>query len=100
MDRLRDIPIFSISISGYIAWSGFKKKSLSLSGATAAFLIGTTMLSTELRVFGITLLVFYFTGSRATRVGKSLKKKLEDSVREGAGQRNASQVSKFSSSHV
>lgn len=37
-------------------------------------------------------LVFYFSGSRATRVGKELKAKLEDAVREGAGQRDAFQV--------
>jgi len=92
MDHLRDIPIFSILIGTYIAWSGLKKKSLSPDGAGVAALIGTTMLSTELRVFGITLLVFYFTGSRATKVGKSLKKKLEENVKEGAGERNAFQV--------
>ncbi|KIM31348.1 hypothetical protein M408DRAFT_15135 [Serendipita vermifera MAFF 305830] len=92
MDHLRDVPVFSVVIGAYIAWSGLKKKSLSKDGAIAAFLVGTLMLSTELRVFGVTLLVFYFIGSRATKVGKALKAKLEDGVREGAGQRDAVQV--------
>ncbi len=92
MDHLRDIPVFSIVIGAYISWSGLRKKSLSKDGAISAFLVGTTMLSTRLHVFGITLLVFYFTGSRATKVGKGLKAKLEDGIREGAGQRDAIQV--------
>jgi uncharacterized membrane protein len=79
-------------VGGAVAWRGLKKGSLSMDGALTAFVVGSTMLSTELRVFGITMLVFYFAGSRATRVGKELKAKLEDGVREGAGQRDAVQV--------
>jgi uncharacterized membrane protein len=92
MSALQDIPIIPLLIGAAVAWRGLKKGSLSMDGALAAFFVGSTMLSTELRVFGITMLVFYFTGSRATRVGKELKAKLEDSVREGAGQRDAVQV--------
>jgi uncharacterized membrane protein len=92
MDALQDIPIIPLLIGAGVAWRGLKKGSLSMDGALAAFVVGSTMLSTELRVFGITMLVFYFMGSRATRVGKELKAKLEDGVREGAGQRDAVQV--------
>ncbi|CAG8559679.1 4594_t:CDS:2 [Acaulospora colombiana] len=73
-------------------FQGLRKRSLSKDGALTAFLVGSTMLGAEVKAFGVTLLVFYFIGSRATRIGKDLKKKYEDGVREGSGQRDAFQV--------
>lgn len=84
--------VVPILIGALIAFQGLRKRSLSKDGALTAFLVGSTMLGAEVKAFGVTLLVFYFIGSRATRVGKDLKKKYEDSVREGAGQRDAFQV--------
>ncbi|EMD34188.1 hypothetical protein CERSUDRAFT_117079 [Gelatoporia subvermispora B] len=49
------------------------------------------MMAVPLRVFGISLIVFYLVGSRATKVGKQLKATLEDGHQE-AGYRSASQV--------
>jgi uncharacterized membrane protein len=92
MITLEDVPLIPLLVGATVAWRGLKKGSLSMDGALAAFVVGSTMLSTALRVFGITMLVFYFAGSRATRVGKELKVKLEEGVREGAGQRDAVQV--------
>ena len=43
------------------------------------------------RVFGVSLIIFYLTGSRATKVGKELKAQLEDG-HQAAGYRNATQV--------
>lgn len=48
---------------------GFRKGSLSLDGAVAAFISGYLTLGNELRVFGVALIVFYLIGSRATKVG-------------------------------
>ncbi|KAG9057037.1 hypothetical protein FS842_008871 [Serendipita sp. 407] len=88
----RDIPIFSIAIGTLVAGKGLKDGKLSMDGALAAFFVGILMLSTSLRVFGVTLLAFYFIGSRATRVGKKLKVKLEEGEGVGHGQRDAVQV--------
>jgi len=48
-------------------------------------------MSIPLRVFGVTLIAFYLIGSKATKVGKSLKAKLEEGHQE-AGHRTAWQV--------
>lgn len=92
MDSLETAPVVPLLFSASIAFRGFKKNSLSLSGALAAFLTGAILLSAELRVFGIMMLVFYFVGSWATKKGKELKEKYEDGVKEGGGQRDAFQV--------
>ncbi|OSD02188.1 hypothetical protein PYCCODRAFT_1368246 [Trametes coccinea BRFM310] len=70
---------------------GLRKRSLSPSGAIAAFIVGYTTLSVPLRTFGIALIIFYLAGSRATKVGKTLKKQLEEGHQD-AGYRNAAQV--------
>ncbi|KAI0628869.1 integral membrane protein DUF92-domain-containing protein [Trametes polyzona] len=74
-----------------LALHGLRKRSLSPSGAAAAFFVGYTMLSVPLRTFGVALIVFYLTGSRATKVGKALKTELEEGHQD-AGYRNAAQV--------
>lgn len=84
-------PIIPFLIATLLAVHGLRKRSLSPSGAVTAFLVGFTTLSTKLRVFGISLIVFYAIGSRATRVGKALKAKLEEG-NDGAGYRTAFQV--------
>ena len=49
------------------------------------------MMSVRLSAYGVALIVFYLTGSRATKVGKALKKRLEEGHQD-AGYRNAAQV--------
>ena len=71
--------------------SGVRKGSLSPDGGIAAFIVGTIMLSVPLRTFGVSLIVFYLVGSKATKVGKELKAALEEGHQE-AGNRNAAQV--------
>ncbi|KAL7530493.1 hypothetical protein ACHAXR_003521, partial [Thalassiosira sp. AJA248-18] len=73
-----------------ISNSGLKKRSLSQSGALSAFLVASLSLATSWRN-GITLLAFYWTSSKLTRVGTKIKGKLEEGVTEG-GERGASQV--------
>ncbi|OCH85365.1 hypothetical protein OBBRIDRAFT_784917 [Obba rivulosa] len=85
------LPYFSILFAALLAAHGLRKKSLSPSGALAAFAIGSTMMAVPLRVFGVSLIVFYLAGSRATKAGKQRKAALEEGHRE-AGYRSASQV--------
>ncbi|KAI0323514.1 hypothetical protein GY45DRAFT_1376269 [Cubamyces sp. BRFM 1775] len=79
--------VFAVALSVH----GLRKRSLSPSGAAAAFAVGYTTLSVPLRAFGISLIIFYLAGSRATKVGKTLKKQLEEGHQD-AGYRNAAQV--------
>lgn len=60
-----------------LAGHGLRKGSLAVSGALAALAVGYISLATPLRSCGITLLAFYFVGSRATRVGHEIKARLE-----------------------
>jgi len=50
-----------------ISMKGYRKKSLSLSGAIAAFFVGLITLGSSYR-FGITLLNFYITSSKLTKL--------------------------------
>ncbi|CCA69894.1 hypothetical protein PIIN_03834 [Serendipita indica DSM 11827] len=92
MDSLQELPVFSLLISAIVTWKGLKDGKLSFDGAVAAFFVGFAMLSTPLHVFGITLLVLYFVGSRATRVGKAHKVKMEEGAKVGLGARDAVQA--------
>jgi len=89
--NVSDIPLVPTLIATLLAGHGLRKRSLSPSGALAAFFTGMTMLSPPLRSFGISLIIFYLVGSRATKVGKSRKAQLEEG-HQAAGYRNASQV--------
>ena len=89
--NVSDIPLVPILIATFLAGHGLRKRSLSPSGAFAAFFTGVTMLSPPLRSIGVSLIIFYLVGSRATKVGKSRKAQLEEGHQE-AGYRTASQV--------
>jgi uncharacterized membrane protein len=57
-------PFFlALLLSGH----GLRKKSLSPSGALAAFVVGFLMMSGGVRIFGVALIGFYLAGSRATK---------------------------------
>ena len=85
------VPSTAFSLASLLAGHGLRKRSLSPSGAAAAFAVGYTMMSVRLYAFGVALIVFYLTGSRATKVGKALKQQLEEG-HQAAGYRNAAQV--------
>ncbi|KAI0074708.1 hypothetical protein K474DRAFT_1513940 [Panus rudis PR-1116 ss-1] len=85
------IPWIELLLAAYLGVSGVRKRSLSPSGGIAAFIVGFCMFNLRLRAFGVALVVFYLTGSKATKVGKELKAKLEEGHQE-AGYRNAAQV--------
>ncbi|EAU91485.2 integral membrane family protein [Coprinopsis cinerea okayama7 len=79
--------VLAVLLSGH----GLRKKSLSPTGALTAFFVGFLSLAGGTYAFGVTLLVFYFTGSRATKYGKKQKAQLEDGYHE-AGYRGGWQV--------
>ena len=86
-----DFPWFALLLATLLSVHGLRKRSLSPSGAAGAFVVGFGMMSVKLHVFGVGLIVFYVTGSRATKVGKAIKSKLEDTS-DAAGYRTAFQV--------
>ncbi|KIM87712.1 hypothetical protein PILCRDRAFT_3476 [Piloderma croceum F 1598] len=88
---MSSVSLIALIIATTLALHGWRKGSLSPGGAAAAFIIGFLMLAVPLRTFGISLIVFYLIGSRATKYGKSLKATLEEGFHE-AGYRSAWQV--------
>ncbi|TFK35853.1 integral membrane family protein [Crucibulum laeve] len=85
------LPIVPLALATLLSVHGYRKKSLSPSGAAAAFVVGLLMMSGGTIVFGVALIGFYLTGSRATKYGKKRKAQLEDGFHE-AGYRTGWQV--------
>jgi uncharacterized membrane protein len=79
-----------IVLARRISNSGLRKRSLSKSGALSAFTVASLALATSWRN-GITLLAFYWTSSKLTRLGSKIKSNFEEGVTEG-GERGAGQV--------
>lgn len=52
-----------------LAGHGYRKGSLAGSGAAAAWVAGYAHLANPIKLFGVTMIVFYLAGSRATKVG-------------------------------
>jgi len=88
---LADVPLVPLLLAAFLGFHGLRRRSLSPSGAIAAFIVGFTMMAVPLRAFGVSLITFYLVGSRATKVGKQLKVQFEEGHQE-AGYRSASQV--------
>ncbi|KAI0692226.1 integral membrane protein DUF92-domain-containing protein [Cytidiella melzeri] len=91
MEALYSIPTIPLLLAAYLGVNGVRKGSLSPSGGIVAFIVGSAIMTVPLRTFGVSLIVFYLTGSRATKVGKELKAKLEDG-HQAAGYRSPTQV--------
>ncbi|KAI0262082.1 integral membrane protein DUF92-domain-containing protein [Gloeopeniophorella convolvens] len=89
-----DFPLVPFLFATALSVNGLRKRSLSPSGAAAAFLTGISMLSLPLRTPGIVLIAFYLLGSSATRAGQPRKAALEDGhdPSDAAGYRSAAQV--------
>jgi uncharacterized membrane protein len=73
-----------------LAYHGYLKNSLSISGAISAFFVGFIALASSYRC-GIILIVFYYSGSKFTKLKEKEKAKLEHNYAV-CGQRTASQV--------
>jgi len=84
-------PWIEFLLAAYLGISGTRKRSLSPSGGITAFVVGFLMMAVPLRSFGVSLIIFYLVGSKATKVGKEVKARLEEGHQE-AGYRNWEQV--------
>ncbi|CAI5961627.1 unnamed protein product [Closterium sp. NIES-64] len=73
-----------------MAARGFRKRSLSSSGAAAAFVVGSLTMTAGAR-FGVTLIAFFLSSSKLTRLGAQHKRRVEERFKEG-GQRDGWQV--------
>lgn len=75
--------------AGIAVW-GYRKGSLSQSGAVAAAAVGLSTLGCSLRL-GLTLLAFFFSSSKLTQYKEEMKSGLDDQAKKG-GQRDWIQV--------
>lgn len=82
--------VFSLGFAVLLAARGLKRRSLSLSGAVAAFFVGAITMLCGLR-FGGTLIAFYLSSSWLTKYRADVKQTIEADFKEG-GQRDWSQV--------
>ena len=80
-----------LTICSLLSAHGIKKKSLSLDGALAAFILGLIIFSHPDISWSLILIGFYFSGSTLTKYGAKRKKRYEESYVAG-GQRNSIQV--------
>ena len=69
---------------------GYRKRSLNASGAALALVVGFVSCASSLS-FGLTLIIFFLSSSRITKVGAKKKRRIEDGHQEG-GMRNWVQV--------
>ena len=74
-----------------LALRGVRRGSLAPSGAVAALVVGTITLAADL-AFGASLIVFYLTGSAATRLRSEVKARYDLEHRQSGGQRDWTQV--------
>ncbi|KAH7908689.1 integral membrane protein DUF92-domain-containing protein [Hygrophoropsis aurantiaca] len=88
---LSAFPIIPFCVATFLSVHGARSRSLSPSGAVAAFAVGFLTLAVPVRAIGFSLVVFYLLGSRATKYGKTRKAQLEDGFQD-AGYRTAWQV--------
>lgn len=80
----------ALAVAVVLSLHGRRKKSLSPSGAAAAFAVGFISFLASLR-FGLVLIAFYQSSSSLTKVKSSYKRTLEEGHKEG-GQRDYVQV--------
>ena len=81
----------SVTLGFLLALIGYKKKSLDLSGAVSASLVGVLTIFSGVR-FGLTLAFFFFSGSAVTKVQSEVKKQVDEHFKEGGGLRDFVQV--------
>lgn len=81
----------SVTLGFLLALIGYKKKSLDLSGAVSASLVGVLTIFSGVR-YGLTLAFFFFSGSAVTKVQSEMKKQVDEHFKEGGGLRDFVQV--------
>ncbi len=79
-------------ISLYLAYTGFKRGSLSAGGGICAVLVGTLVFGLGGTVAGLALIGFYLSSTALSRHRKQEKQRLTDGIVEKGGRRDALQV--------
>ena len=83
--------MLGLFVGAGFSYRGMKRKSLTASGALAAFTVGFLHVASGLR--GFNLLVFYFIGTKATKYKHAIKVAKDSTAESGGdGGRGASQV--------
>lgn len=80
----------AVALAMLLSVRGYRKRSLNASGAALALVVGFVSFYASIR-FGLTLIAFFLSSSRATKVGAERKKRLEEDHQVG-GNRNWVQV--------
>ena len=83
--------LLGVLLSALIGFSAYKKKALSLSGFTAAVVLGTVIYLCGGLLFWLTMIAFFISSSLLTFI-KSNKKEAAQQFNEKGGQRDAVQV--------
>ncbi|KAI8970952.1 integral membrane protein DUF92-domain-containing protein [Pilobolus umbonatus] len=83
--------IFALCVSTLIVLHSRHKKSLSVDGAMAAFILGMMTFSSHLTVFTVVLLGFFVSSSKLTKF-KADRKRILEAEYEAASERNMIQV--------
>ncbi|MDF2674941.1 MAG: hypothetical protein K0R09_3209 [Clostridiales bacterium] len=83
--------VIGFLFSFIIAFAGYKKESLSLSGAISAVILGTSLYYFGGVFFSAILVAFFISSSMLTKYKKGFKKTLED-INEKGGKRDYAQV--------
>ena len=79
------------ALATLLARRGLRKRSLSSSGAAAAFVVGAVAIAAGY-LYGALLLAFYFSGSSLTKYKSATKARLDYEHKQGEGERGAAQV--------
>ena len=82
--------LLGVLIAGYLSVSGYRRQRLSLDGAVAAFIVGAGIFTAGY-IYGVTLIVFYYTSSKLTKYKEREKQSFEEHYKLG-GQRDIVQV--------
>ncbi|KAI8390076.1 integral membrane protein DUF92-domain-containing protein [Blakeslea trispora] len=83
--------LFALALSSLLVVHSRKKKSLSVDGAAAAFMLGIVTFSSERWVFTVVLLTFFLSSSKLTKF-KASQKRLLEAEYEASSERNSIQV--------
>ena len=82
--------LFAFVLAVAMSLRGYRKGSLDASGARAAFVVGLILCTASVR-FGLTLIAFFLSSSKVTKIGAKRKREIEDGHQVG-GNRNWVQV--------
>ncbi|KAI7899387.1 integral membrane protein DUF92-domain-containing protein [Cokeromyces recurvatus] len=83
--------LFALSLSIALVIHSRRKKSLSVDGAAAAFILGMVTFSSSFWVFTVILMTFFLSSSKLTKF-KAERKKMLEAEYEASSERNAIQV--------